>query len=91
MSKVTSKLQVTVPKAIAARFRIQPGDEIEWIAAGDVIRIEPVERGEPHSIEERTKLFDQATKRLRRHLRRGRVPASRGWTREELYERGRAR
>jgi AbrB family looped-hinge helix DNA binding protein len=29
MGKVTSKLQVTVPKAIAQRYGIRPGDEIE--------------------------------------------------------------
>ena len=34
MSKVTSKLQVTLPKTIADRYGIQPGDEIEWSAAG---------------------------------------------------------
>jgi bifunctional DNA-binding transcriptional regulator/antitoxin component of YhaV-PrlF toxin-antitoxin module len=28
MSKVTSKLQVTLPKAIADRYSIAPGDEI---------------------------------------------------------------
>jgi hypothetical protein len=42
----------------------------------------------------RLKLFDQATERqrLRQARRRGRRAAKdRGWTREELYERGRAR
>ena len=35
MAKVTSKLQVTVPKAIAAAATgFRPGDEIEWVAAG---------------------------------------------------------
>ncbi|PZP64635.1 MAG: AbrB family transcriptional regulator, partial [Azospira oryzae] len=29
MAKVTSKLQVTLPKALAQRYRIRPGDEIE--------------------------------------------------------------
>jgi AbrB family looped-hinge helix DNA binding protein len=41
MTKVTSKYQVTVPKAIADRYSIRPGDEIEWIAAGDAIRVVP--------------------------------------------------
>jgi AbrB family looped-hinge helix DNA binding protein len=31
MAKVTSKLQVTIPKAIADRYRIRPGDEIEFV------------------------------------------------------------
>jgi len=39
MAKVTSKLQVTVPKALAERYAIRPGDEIAWEAAGDVIRV----------------------------------------------------
>ena len=34
MAKVTSKLQVTVPKAIADHYGIRPGDEIQWIPAG---------------------------------------------------------
>lgn len=37
MSRVTSKLQVTVPKAIADRFAIHPGDEIDWLPAGEVV------------------------------------------------------
>ena len=39
MAKVTSKLQVTVPKALAEKYAIRPGDEIAWEAAGDVIRV----------------------------------------------------
>ena len=31
MSKVTSKLQVTVPKAAAERYGIRPGDAIDWV------------------------------------------------------------
>ena len=30
MAKVTSKLQVTIPKAIAEQYGIKPGDEIEF-------------------------------------------------------------
>ena len=37
MSKVTSKLQVTIPKAIADRFGIAPGDDIDWIVTGESI------------------------------------------------------
>ena len=39
MARVTSKYQVTVPRKIADQFRIQPGDEIDWTPAGDVIRV----------------------------------------------------
>ena len=41
MAKVTSKLQVTIPKRIAERYAIAPGDDIEFVAAGDGIRIVP--------------------------------------------------
>ena len=41
MPKVTSKLQLTVPKKIADQYGIRPGDELEWIPAGDSIRVEP--------------------------------------------------
>jgi len=48
MAKVTSKLQLTVPKAIADRYGIKPGDELEWIPAGDVIRVVPGNSRAPH-------------------------------------------
>ncbi len=91
MSKVTSKLQVTIPKVIAERHGLRPGDEIKWISAGDTIRVEPTGRRKPVSIQDRLRLFDGATKRLRRRKWRGEVPKDRGWTRSELYGRGRAR
>lgn len=95
MGKVTSKLQVTVPKAIADRFAIRPGTEIEWVPAGDVIRVVPPPHGRQHGLsrEMRLKLFDQATarERLRRGARSRRTPRDRGWTREDLYRNGRTR
>lgn len=93
MAKVTSKLQVTVPKAIADQYKIRPGDEIEWIAAGEVIRV--VRAGKASASENpvaRVRLFDQATDRQRMRSG-GQKPLSggRGWTREDLYGRGRTR
>ncbi len=92
MAKVTSKLQVTVPKAIADRYGIRPGDEIDWVPAGDSIRVVPsgrqLHRGD---LELRLKLFDAATQRQRARQsgrKAGRGARSRGWTREELYRRG---
>jgi AbrB family looped-hinge helix DNA binding protein len=32
MAKVTSKYQVTVPRTIAERYNIRPGDDIDWVA-----------------------------------------------------------
>jgi bifunctional DNA-binding transcriptional regulator/antitoxin component of YhaV-PrlF toxin-antitoxin module len=40
-SKVTSKLQVTLPKALADAYGIRPGDEIAWLAAGSTITVVP--------------------------------------------------
>jgi bifunctional DNA-binding transcriptional regulator/antitoxin component of YhaV-PrlF toxin-antitoxin module len=94
MAKVTSKYQVTVPRAIVQRYSIRPGDDIASVAAGDVIRVVP-STGQvmAEDRESKLRLFDQATERHRR-----RPPASkttrtggRGWRREDLYERGRSR
>jgi AbrB family looped-hinge helix DNA binding protein len=94
MAKVTSKYQVTVPKIIAKLYNIRPGDEIDWVAAGDVIRVVPPGK----QIDEddraaRLRLFDQATERNHKRSPVGKVkrPPDRGWTREGLYGRGRSR
>lgn len=95
MPKVTSKLQLTVPKAVADQYGIRPGDELEWIPAGDVIRVVPP--GRPVAADDtrsRLRQFDQASRRQRGRQSRLSQPRSaegRGWTREELYGRGRAR
>jgi AbrB family looped-hinge helix DNA binding protein len=97
MAKVTSKLQVTVPKAVADRFGIRPGDEIEFIIEGDTLRILRAGERRPLSVAERLKLFDESTARQRRRNTAWRrlhgvaEAADRGWTREELYGRGRPR
>jgi AbrB family looped-hinge helix DNA binding protein len=104
MSKVTTKLQVTVPKAIADQYGIRPGDELDWVAAGDSIRVVPAGRNGTEektlSVEERLRLFDEATER-QRQARRAKRKAEltkeppwkpheieRGWRREDLYTRG---
>jgi AbrB family looped-hinge helix DNA binding protein len=97
MSRVTSKLQVTVPKAIAERYGIRPGDDIDWVPAGDVIRVVPAARRLPRSTDSRARrlaLFDQATERQRERQRgqkRQRRGTNRAWRREDLYGRGRTR
>lgn len=35
---MTSKLQMTIPKAIADQYGIRPGDRVEVQAAGEAIR-----------------------------------------------------
>jgi AbrB family looped-hinge helix DNA binding protein len=95
MSRVTSKLQVTVPKAIAQRYGIRPGDDIRFEKSGDVIRMVPENartRTEGLDIDRRLRLFDAATarQRARESARPARRAATRGWTREQLYEHGRS-
>ena len=95
MSKVTSKLQVTVPKVIAEQYSIRPGDEIDWISAGDSIRVIPPGGSKPAlDIQARLDLFDQATQRQQARDAGGaenEPVTDRGWTREELYDRDRSR
>lgn len=93
MSKVTSKLQLTLPKALAVQYGIQPGDDVRFEGAGEVIRMVPEGADSAPAgldVETRLRLFDAATARQEaRQTRRGAHGRSnRGWTREELYERG---
>lgn len=89
---MTSKLQVTIPKAVADRYEIAPGAEVLFEPAGDVIRVVPQKRPVPDP-RERVRLFERALARQRQR-EAGRVlpeAPDRGWSREDLYDRGRAR
>jgi AbrB family looped-hinge helix DNA binding protein len=100
MPKVTSKLQLTVPKKIAEQYGIRPGDELEWIPAGESIRVELARRkaqaGHELTAEEKVSLFDANMARadrvqaeeLKETKEKGTrtTRENRGWTREELYE-----
>jgi AbrB family looped-hinge helix DNA binding protein len=100
MPKVTSKLQLTVPKAIADQYGIRPGDELEWIPAGESIRVELVRRKAKSGLQLTTKeklaLFDANMRRVdelqAEELEEAKAKGTRitrenrGWTREELYE-----
>ena len=95
---MTSKLQLTVPKAIADQYGIRPGDELEWIPAGESIRVELVRRkaksGNELTVEEKLALFEESMKRLdklqakelKENQGRRITRENRGWTREDLYE-----
>ena len=97
---MTSKFQLTVPKKIADQYGIRPGDELQWLPAGESIRVELVRRKDrvPQelSVEERLALFDANTKWLDElqadQLNEAKAKGARitrenrGWTREELYE-----
>ena len=89
MAKVTSGPRVTIPKSIARRYEIRPGDEIDWIPAGDSIGlVKRNRRRKAVDVAERLRLFDEATER---HRRRQAVPTpdgepeDRGWKREDRY------
>jgi len=100
MSKVTSKRQLTLPKAIADQYNIRPGDELEWIPAGEAIRVVPTHPGDNAArdltLEEKLELFDRNMARvdkiqaaeLRKAAKSKTRSEVRGWTREELYTRG---
>ncbi len=94
MTRVTGKFQITLPKKLAETYGIKVGDEVELVAAGDVISLVPAGRASTAlSVEERLREFDLATQRQRARERgRPLKPArDRGWTREDLYTRGRPR
>ena len=96
---MTSKLQLTVPKKIADQYGIRPGDELEWIPAGESFRVELVRRRAKDShasnVAKRLALFDANTKWLdelqAEQLKEAKAKGTRitretrGWTREELY------
>ncbi len=44
---MTSKLQVTLPKALAKRYGIRPGDDIRFEEAGEVMRVVPADIATP--------------------------------------------
>ena len=96
MAKVASKLQITITKSLAERFGICPGDDVEWVSAGDAIRI--VHLGEHRttlSKAERIELFDLAPARERQRETESPWNGSafgeeRDWSREDLYSYGRA-
>lgn len=96
MAKVTSKLQITIPKRLAEQVGIAPGDEVDFVAAGDGIRMVPAGRRAARALStaERLRLFRVATARQRAREKNIKVTHSdkgRGWTREELYSRVKSR
>lgn len=97
MARVTSKLQVSIPKRIADEYGIAPGDEIEFVLSGGSIRVVRAgKRVSTPTTAERLELFDRATARQKARQRANprsgeTAPGGRGWSRDALYDRGRAR
>lgn len=94
MAKVTSKLQVTLPKRIAEQHGIVPGDEIHFESSDRAIRIVPANNASKTELnpKERLRLFDEATQRAQRLAKQlpstDRGKTKRDWSREDLYTRG---
>ena len=91
MSRVTSKLQVTLPKAIADSHNIRPGTEIQFESAINCIRIVTGKTRNELALEEKLRLLGEGRKR--QQVRNQKFipptkPARRGWKRADLYERG---
>ena len=94
MAKVTGKFQITLPKALVDQCGIRVGDELELRPIGRSIQIDlRAPSDAPGVSRDRLAHFDRATARQRtRERARSLVrTSSRGWTREDLYRRGRAR
>jgi AbrB family looped-hinge helix DNA binding protein len=94
MTRVTGKFQITLPKRLVDAFGIRVGDEVELVAVGDAIRIVPAKAVRSElSMEDRLRLFDEATQRTKKRAKEKKLPptSDRGWHRDELYDRGRAR
>ena len=93
MTRVTGKFQITLPKRLVDAFGIRVGDEVELVPAGEAISIVPAHAQRSSlSPQERLRLFDEATRRTKHSAKSKKLPTAkdRGWTREDLYIRGRS-
>ncbi len=97
MAKITSKLQLTIPKVVADQYRIRPGDEVDLAPSGSFVRMTPPSRRRDGlTVAQRVRLFRQLLAHYRNRWRseakarraKARVEALRGWKREDLYTRG---
>jgi bifunctional DNA-binding transcriptional regulator/antitoxin component of YhaV-PrlF toxin-antitoxin module len=95
MSKITGKFQLTLPKRLVDTYGIKVGDEVDLLPAGDKISLMLARRPKINaaSAEERLRYFDRATQRQRKRQEKRtlKLEKDRGWSREELYTRGRSR
>jgi AbrB family looped-hinge helix DNA binding protein len=89
MAKVNSNLELPIPKAIAERYGIRPGDELEILPAEDSIRVIPLRHSEsPESVETRRKRFREMLRQYDETADKRPAFAweKRGWHRDDLYE-----
>jgi bifunctional DNA-binding transcriptional regulator/antitoxin component of YhaV-PrlF toxin-antitoxin module len=90
VSKVSSKYQVSIPRALAERIGIRIGDELAWEDAAGTLRARVATATKMRmTLKERLRLFDAATARQADRDRKRRLPRGkgRGWKREDLYTR----
>ena len=93
MAKVTSKLQITLPKRLADDHGIVPGDDLRFESVAGVIRMVPARASlRVLSVDERLRLFVEASRRIglrpQPESRGSPETEGRGWVREDLYVRG---
>ena len=89
VTRVTGKFQITLPKRLVEAYGIRVGDEVELIASGETISIVPAHATKSVlPAEERLRLFDAATWRIKKMNANNPLPASpdRSWTRDDIYE-----
>ncbi len=86
MGKVTSKLQLTLPRAVADRYGIRPGSVVAFEPAGSVIVLRPIDSAATATTAERLSWFDATTVWLESLPPRAGA-SDRGWTRDDLYDR----
>jgi AbrB family looped-hinge helix DNA binding protein len=89
MARITSKLQLTLPKALADRYDIRPGDEVHFEPLGSAILLVPMPRGSDLDTNAKLRLFEAARARQeKRTAELGDRPGPvRPFRREELYAR----
>ena len=84
MSEVTSKLRLILPKTLAVKCGVRPGADVPKAPKG--ANRAPAGLDTEASL----RIFDAATARQEAGQANRRA-RGRGWTREDLYERGRSR
>lgn len=90
MSKITSKYQVSIPRALVDKLGLKVGDDLAWEEAAGALRAQVAQsRTQRLSVAERLRLFDAASRRLSKRETARKLPArrDRGWTRADLYTR----
>jgi bifunctional DNA-binding transcriptional regulator/antitoxin component of YhaV-PrlF toxin-antitoxin module len=88
-ARVNSNLELPIPKSIAERYGILPGDELEVLPGSDSFRVIPLRHAESgESAEVGLGRFREMLNRYDDTADKRPAPASedRGWRREDLYK-----